>query len=119
MDIDNKSVAGFHILMVLSQVDGKFTDEESEIAARYVSKHFKDDFQIESEALNLKALNPKDYFSHFRKCIDIFYSKSSITERAALVKFAVDMIKADNTITKEENIYLNELLNSWEPEHSG
>jgi hypothetical protein len=116
---ENKTVAGFHLLMVLSQVDGHFSEEESEVAARYVSKHFKDDFLLEAEAKNLKELNPKDYFSHFRKCMDTFYSKSSSAERAGLVKFAVDMVKADSKITAEENVYLNELLNSWEPEHSG
>ena len=119
MNADNKSVAGFHILMILSQVDGRFSEEESEVAARYVSKHFMDDFQMETEAINLKTLSPQNYFFHFRNCMNIFYSRSSSAERAALVKFAVEMVNADHKITTEENVYLNELLNNWEPEHAG
>lgn len=116
---DNKAAAGFHILVILSQVDQHFSDEESEIAARYISKHFKDEFRLEKETQLIRSLDPSGYFLHFKACMDIFYSKSSSHERAELVKFSVDMVKADQKITAEENVYLNELLNSWEPEHAG
>jgi len=115
----NKSVSGFHILVILSHVDGHLAIEESQVAERYVSKHFNDDLQVEKEKQFLKSLKPGDYFAHFKECMDHFYSKSSSHERAELVRFAVDMIKADRKITPEENIYLNELLSGWEPEHTG
>ena len=67
----------------------------------------------------LKLLKKENYFFHFKACMDHFYSKSSINERADLVKFAVDMINADKKITSEENVFLNELLSGWEPEHAG
>ncbi len=115
----NKAVAGFHLLVILSNVDGNISDEESEIAGRYISKHFKDEFQPKQEIQFLKLLKKEDYFFHFKACMDHFYGKSSINERADLVKFAVDMVKADQKITTEENIYINELLLGWEPEHAG
>jgi len=119
MSIENKTAAGFHILMILSRLDGNFTDEESEVGARYISKYFGNDFQIEEETSFLKSLDKENYFHHFKKCMDFFYSKSSAHDRAELIRFAVDMVKADHKITSEENIYLNELLAGWEPEHTG
>ena len=116
---ENKAIIGFHMLMILSRVDGNFSDEESEVGARYISKYFGNVFQIENEMNFLKSLSTEKYFQHFKKCMDNFYSKSSAHERSELVKFAVDMVKADQKITAEENIYLNELLSGWEPEHTG
>ena len=119
MITENKAVSGFHMLMILSRVDGNFANEESEIAARYISKYFGNDFPIEKEASFLKSLDKEKYFHHFKKCMDNFYSKSSAHDRSELVKFAIDMVKADHKITAEENVYLNELLAGWEPEHTG
>jgi len=119
MTTKNKAVSGFHLLMILSIVDGSFTLAESIVADKYISKHFKDDFSFEEETKFLKLLKPANYFFHFKECMDQFYSKSSQQERAAFVKFAVEMVKADRKITREENIYLNELLTGWEPEHAG
>ena len=116
---ENKATSGFHILMILSRLDGNFSDEESEVGARYISKYFGNDFKIETEINFLKSLDREKYFHHFKKSMDIFYSKSSAHDRADLIRFAVDMVKADQKITPEENIYLNELLAGWEPEHSG
>ena len=115
----NKAIAGFHLLAILSNVDGNITDEESEIAGRYISRHFRDEFLPKQEMEFLKQLKKEDYFFHFKKCMDLFYSKSSVNERAELVRFAVDMVKADRKITSEENLFLNELLSGWEPEHAG
>jgi len=116
---ENKAISGFHMLMILSRVDGNFADEESEVAARYISKYFGNDFQIDQETTFLRTLDKENYFHHFKKCMDNFYSKSSVHDRSELVKFAIDMVKADHKITSEENIYLNELLAGWEPEHTG
>lgn len=115
----SKAVAGFHMLMILSRVDGNFDAEESQVAARYISGHFPEQFILENETTFLKKLSPKNYFSHFKQCMDYFYRTSSATERAGLVKFAMEMINADREISIEENSYLMELLNSWEPEHTG
>ncbi|CAN5384587.1 hypothetical protein BH11BAC1_BH11BAC1_04640 [soil metagenome] len=119
MTPQNKAVSGFHILIILSIVDGSFTLEESMVADKYISKHFPDDFSFEEETKFLKLLKPADYFFHFKECMDQFYSKSSLKDRAEFVKYAVEMVNADRKITSEENIYLNELLTGWEPEHAG
>ena len=116
---DNKALSGLHLLMILSHVDGHMADEETRVAGKYISRHFNGDFQLEKEMQYLNALSEEQYFSHFKECMDHFYSKSSTHERADLVKFAVEMVKADRKITPEENVYLNELLTGWEPEHTG
>ena len=119
MIADQKSIAGYHILMILSQVDGHFAKEEETVSANYIKQTFPDEFNIDKENYFLKTLHPHDYFFHFKVCMDNFYKKSSSNERTSLIDFAVKMVKADSRITSEENIYLNELLNSWEPEHAG
>ncbi len=119
MFAENKAVAGFHILMILSHVDGHFSPEEAEVAVKYIAAHFPSDFNLDRETHFLKTLHPHDYFFHFKVCMDNFYRKSSSAERSELINFAVQIVKADKKITAEENIYLNELLNSWEPEHAG
>jgi hypothetical protein len=116
---ENKAVSGFHLLMILSYVDGYFAAEESQVAAKYISKHFTEEFRIEKETRFLKTLKEEEYFFHFTECMDHFYSRSSAAERTDLIRFAMEMIRADLKITPEENRYFLEILNSWEPEHAG
>lgn len=118
MIAENKAVAGYHILMILSHVDGHFASEEADVVHKYIKQHFATDFNLDEENHFLKTLHPHDYYFHFKVCMDNFYRKSSPTERSSMIDFAVKMVKADRKITREENIFLNELLNGWEPEHA-
>lgn len=112
----NKSVAGYHMLMLLSNLDGDFNKVEGDLMIDYMREALPEKFNLDEEIDFLSKLDTSDYFNHFSRMMDSFYSDSSPKERAAFIDIAVRMITADNKITNEENIFLNELMNTWDPD---
>lgn len=104
------------MLMLLSNLDGDFTNTEGSLVIDYLRKAFPPKFDLDNEIDFLSKLDKTDYFVHFSKAMNDFYQDSTEQERAGFIDFAVRMIKADDTITKEENIFLDELMNTWDPD---
>ena len=111
-----KAVAGYHILMILSAVDGKFNAREDMVIMNWMSRKFPLFLDTDAEMETLSALNPKDYMIHFTNCMNAFYKQSTEHERNELIQFAMDLVKADKKISREENIYLHELFSDWSEE---
>lgn len=109
-----KHVAGYHMLMILSDLDNDFDREEGKVILKYLKENFPHNDDITNQNKILKGIKKEDYILHFCKAMDSFYQDSNNEERAHFLDFAVKMVKADNKITKEENIYLNELFNAWD-----
>src|SRR3954463_3088889 len=109
----NKAIAGYHILMVLSAVDGKFSVKEDLVIEKWLENEFPVRVNLEKETPVLSALRPDDYMIHFQSCMTDFYEDSTEEERHELIDYAIKLAKADNTITQEENIFINELFNEW------
>lgn len=109
----NKPIAGYHILMILSAVDGKFNLKEDLIIEQWLEQEFPLRVNLDKEADELGALNQEDYMVHFQKCMADFYEDSTEEERLELIEYAIKLAKADRTITQEENIFINELFNEW------
>jgi hypothetical protein len=110
----NKAIAGYHLLMILSVVDNEFTLAEDSVVAAYIKENFPlAIFSFDNEVAELSALNPDDYYIHFEKMMQDFYEDSTEKERMELINFAITLTKATMPITKEENLYLNELYNAW------
>ncbi len=109
----SKAIAGYHLLMILSAVDGKFIVEEDMVISEWLKKKFPIFADLDKEMEILSALTPDYYMIHFQKCMDDFYRNSTPEERNELIQFAMDLIKADHTITKEENSFINELFDRW------
>ncbi|MEO5572176.1 MAG: hypothetical protein ABIT08_03635 [Bacteroidia bacterium] len=112
----NKALAGYRMLMLLSNADGKVTTGEGSLIRDYLKKTLPPDVDLEEEEDFLGQLDPSDYFIYFSKAMDEYYKDSTAHERAGFIDFAVKIVKADDEITKEENILLEELLNGWEPD---
>lgn len=70
--------------------------------------NFDDEIEI------LSSLKRDDYLQHFENCLVEFYKDSTLEERNSFLKFAVDLIKADNKITESENVYLNLIYDRWD-----
>jgi hypothetical protein len=113
----NKVMAGYHMLMILSEVDGKFSKSEGKIIVDYLKKAFPYKLNLDNEMEELSALPKADYFLHFNNAMNDFYEDSTPKERNSFLNFAVKMVKADNKITPEENKYLKELFFAWESEY--
>ncbi len=113
----NKVMAGYHMLMILSEVDGEFDKTEGKVIIKYIRDAFPFRVDLDREIEILSALPKEDYFLHFNNAMNDFYEDSTEEERVHFLKFAVKMVKADKKITVEENKYLKELFFAWDSEH--
>ncbi|HRE96291.1 MAG TPA: TerB family tellurite resistance protein [Flavobacteriales bacterium] len=112
----NKVMAGYHILMIISNADGEFSPEEGIQMVDYMSDSFPFDVSLDNELDELLKLKREDYFNHFVNAMDDFYIDSTAEERSKFLNNAVKMVMADKKITSEESMYLREIFNAWEPE---
>jgi hypothetical protein len=112
----NTPLAGYHLLMILSQVDGKFDKEAGDIIVDYLSENFPIPVNLDTEIETLSTLPREKYEEHFERCMNDFYDDSTEDERNHFLDFAVKLTKTDNVISENENHYLALLFNAWAPE---
>lgn len=110
----NKTIAGYHLLMILSAVDFRVGGEEDMVIREYLNHEFPFHVNLDKEMEVISSLRPDEWEGHFRKVMDDFYDDATEAERKNLIRFALQLAKADNVITKEENYYLNLLFEHWE-----
>jgi len=116
----NKTIAGYHLLMILSAVDFRVTGAEDMVIRQYLTEEFPFNVNLDRQMEVISRLRPDEWERHFLKSMDDFYDDATADERKNLIKFALRLARADNVITKEENHYLNLLFEQWEesmPEH--
>jgi uncharacterized tellurite resistance protein B-like protein len=113
----NKVMAGYHMLMILSQVDGEFDQSEGNVIINYLKETFPFRVNLDGEMDIISALPSEDYFIHFNNAMNDFYEDSTQQERVDFLNFAVKLVKADKKITAEENKFLKELFFAWDSEH--
>lgn len=111
----NKTIAGYHLLMILSAVDFRVGPEEDVVIRDYIVQEFPFRVNLDREMEIISRLLPTEWEGHFRKMMDDFYDDATEEERKSLLSFAIELTKADNVITKEENHYLNLMFEAWEP----
>jgi hypothetical protein len=112
----NTPLAGYHLLMILSQVDGKFDKEAGDIIVDYLSENFPIPVNLDTEIETLSTLPREKYEEHFERCMNDFYDDSTEDERNHFLDFAVKLTKTDNVISENENHFLALLFNAWAPE---
>lgn len=109
----NKTIAGYHLLMILSAVDFKLSSAEDLVIRDYLVQEIPFRISLDKETEILSSLHPEEWEAHFLKCMEDFYADSTEPERKELVQFALNLCKVDDVITIEENHYLNLLFNQW------
>jgi hypothetical protein len=112
----NKTMAGYHILMILSAVDFRFNVHEDFVIREYLVHEFPFQVSLDREMAIISNLKHEEWEHHFIKAIDDFYDDSTKGERMKLLDFAIQLCKADEVITKTENHYLNLLFEAWDPQ---
>ncbi|MBK8145760.1 MAG: TerB family tellurite resistance protein [Bacteroidetes bacterium] len=112
----NKTIAGYHLLMLLSALDYEFHIEEEKIIREYLFQEFPFKVDLDREMEVISGLIHDEWLPHFIKCIDDFYDDSTEEERVNFLKFAVYLIKADENVSETENEYLKILFNAWDYE---
>lgn len=114
----NKTIAGYHLLMILSAVDFRISANEDEVIREYLVTEFPFHVNLDREMAIISNLKPDEWEGHFLKAMDDFYDDATEEERNNLIQFAIELTKADNVITKEENHFLNLLFEQWEPDQA-
>jgi hypothetical protein len=114
----NKTIAGYHLLMILSAVDFRISAHEDDIIRTYLVTEFPFHVSLDKEMEVISRLKPDEWEAHFHRAMDDFYDDATEEERNHLLDFAIQLTKADNVITKEENHYLNLLFENWKPEEA-
>jgi uncharacterized tellurite resistance protein B-like protein len=110
----NKTIAGYHLLMILSAVDFRITGAEDMVIRNYLADEFPFNVNLDKQMEIISRLKPEEWETQYRKAMDDFYDDATPEERKKLIRFALQLAKADNVITKEENYYLNLLFENWE-----
>ena len=113
MQKSNKSIAGYHLLMILSAVDGSFSPEEGVKIKEYLEEEFPFRINLDNELdviANLQPENWKDHFEFHGRC---FLEDSNEKERQNFVAFAKSLIKADNHVSEDEHRFYKLLKNLW------
>lgn len=113
----NKAEAGYNMLMILSAVDHEFQAEEKNVIHQFIKKMWLDEYNEEAMEASVKSLTEDDWMPRFEECMDFFYSEATEKERNEFLQFAMDLVKADDVITEEENRFLKSLFDAWDPDH--
>ena len=110
----SKTVAGYHMLMILSHVDGESNEPAQKVIRKYMSENFSEDIDFDVETEKIRNINPIDFPLHFNDAMNSFYMESSSDDRNHFLDFAVKLVAADKNVTPKENLFINELYNAWE-----
>ncbi|MCA6065549.1 TerB family tellurite resistance protein [Chryseobacterium sp. RG1] len=113
MQKSNKPIAGYHLLMILSSVDGEFAPEEGLLIQQYLADEFPFRMNLDNELETLALLKPEEWKDHFEFHARCFQDDSTEDEREKFVQFAKSLIKADHVVTDAEHTYYKLLKNLW------
>ncbi|SFH80677.1 tellurite resistance TerB family protein [Halpernia frigidisoli] len=113
MQKSNKSIAGYHLLMILSSVDFEFTPEEGILVQNYMATEFPFNIDLDNELDVIATLKTEEWKAHFEFHAKCFLDDSTKEERKEFLKFAKTLIKADNDVSEEEHNYYTTMKKIW------
>ena len=113
MQKSNKPIAGYHLLMILSSVDGEFVPEEGMKVQEYLAEEFPFKMNLDNELETIALLQPEQWKDHFEFHARCFQDDSTEEERKKFVKFAKSLIKADDEVSDREHQFYTLLKNIW------
>lgn len=113
MQKSNKSIAGYHLLMILSSVDFEFAPEEGLLIQEYLAEEFPFKMNLDNELDVIATLQPEEWKDHFEFHARCFYDDSSEKERKDFAKFAKNLIKIDNEVTEREHQFYLLMKKIW------
>lgn len=113
MQKSNKSIAGYHLLMILSAVDYEFQPEEGIIIQEYLAEEFPFRMNLDNELEVISTLQPEAWKDHFEFHAHCFLDDSTEEERVKFVQFAKSLIKADDEVTEREHQFYKLMKTIW------
>ena len=115
MQKSNKSIAGYHLLMILSSVDGEFAPEEGLKIQEYLAEEFPFKMNLDNELDAIAVLQPEQWKDHFEFHARCFFDDSTEHERKEFLAFSKSLIKADDEVSEREHHFYRLLKNMWFP----
>lgn len=109
----NKTIAGYHLLMILSAIDFTFSPSEDKVIRAYLEQEFPFRVNLDKEMELISALRPDEWEQHFRIYMNDFYDDATKEELFDFFNFALQLINADQIITHTENHYIKLLHRKW------
>ncbi len=113
MQKSNKSIAGYHLLMILSAVDHEFSPEEGMKIQEYLAEEFPFRMNLDNELEIIATLQPEAWKDHFEFHARCFLDDSTEEERQNFIAFAKTLIKADDEVTEREHQFYTLLKHIW------
>lgn len=113
MQKSNKSIAGYHLLMILSAVDYEFTPEEGLKIQEYLMEEFPFRMNLDNELDIIATLQPEAWKDHFEFHARCFYDDSTEEERQNFAAFAKTLIKADEEVSDREHNFYKLMKHIW------
>lgn len=69
----NKTIAGYHLLMILSAVDYRFHINEEQIIREWLFQEFPFHVNLYKQMEIISRLKHDEWESHFERCLDEFF----------------------------------------------
>lgn len=113
MKKSNKSIAGYHLLMILSSIDGKFRAPEGLMIRDFLEQEFPFRVDLDDELDIIANLKPEEWEKHFEFHAQCFYDDTVEQERKDFLTFVKKLIKIDHIVTAEEHQYYSKLKKLW------
>jgi hypothetical protein len=114
----NRPLAGYHMLMILSAVDGRFSGNEDSVIMEYLAEEKLLVSNLDTHLEYLINLRREDYTLHFNEAMNAYYMNSTAEERTHFLDKAVRLVMADQLLTPRENLFIDELFNTWEANYA-
>lgn len=111
-----RPVAGYHMLMILSAVDGKFNGKEDKVIREFMEDVPDGSINYDEELAVISTIEEVDYAVHFNNAMNQFYMQSTREDRNRFLDLATRLVVADKEISPKENLFLKELFYAWEEE---
>ena len=109
----NIAPSGYHMLMILSVVDGHYSATEGKVIVDYLMKNYQLDIDIDKENQILLSVEKDKLPEHFKNAAENFQLNSTEEQRLDFIVFAYRLVQADGSFATEENKILTSLANYW------
>lgn len=114
MDKKHRPRLGFEMLYLLSACDGDVSESEVEVIRKFLSETYEDISFVPAEvAKNLGFLTDRGILEQFKYAAEEFKKLSGVQERIYFLKFAIEMVNADEIVKEKEEHFLEFLANCW------
>src|SRR5690349_18465361 len=91
----SRAVAGYHMLMILSAIDGKFNGKEDAVIRQYMEENYGGLVDLDKEMSVISLIAVEDYPIHFNNAMNSFYMHSTKNERNHFLSMATRLVAAD------------------------